>query len=83
MSDHAAAPGHDHDHEPKPIGDLLDKLGVKTCIHEGDFVTDVVVVFKVLGRDNRIKVGIATSENIQSYDVGAMLRYAGHHAGGH
>lgn len=70
----------DHEHQPRPIGELLDKLGVETCIHDGDFVSDVVVVFKVLDTNGVIKVGMAASKNIQSYDLDAMLRKAADYA---
>ncbi|MFG1976950.1 hypothetical protein ACGFJC_47125 [Nonomuraea fuscirosea] len=62
-----------HVHNPKPVGELLDKMGVSMCLHEGDFVSDVVVVFKVLTTEGVIRVGMATSDDIQGYDMEAML----------
>ncbi|MET7335885.1 hypothetical protein [Nonomuraea sp. NPDC005650] len=67
------------EHEPSPVGELLDKLGVTACIHDGDFVSDAVVVFKVLDSNGVIKLGMATSKDIQSYDVEAMLRMMSDH----
>jgi len=44
------------------IGQLLDTLGVTMILDEGDMVTDVVVIMKVLEPDGSVNIGITKSE---------------------
>jgi hypothetical protein len=44
------------------IGQLLDTLGVTMCLDEGDMVTDVVVIMKVLEQDGTVNIGMTKSE---------------------
>ncbi|MGW0485807.1 hypothetical protein [Nonomuraea sp. NPDC003214] len=74
--------GPEHEHTPQPLGHILDQLGVKGCIHEGDFITDAVVVVKVSAADGTTGVGLYSSEDLQPYDRYAMLGIATRIIGG-
>ncbi|MFD9948764.1 hypothetical protein ACFWYW_47070 [Nonomuraea sp. NPDC059023] len=72
----------DHaDHEPQQIGSLIDQLGVKACLHKGDYVTDVIVIAKILSQDGRVGVAAFPSESTQPYDRWAMINIVAGHSG--
>lgn len=46
------------------IGQLLDTLGVLASLDPEDMVSDALVLMKVVGKDGRVSIGIATSEGM-------------------
>jgi len=53
----------ERDSKEQKIGQLLDTLGVTMCLDEGDMVTDVVVIMKVLEQDGTVNIGMTKSEH--------------------
>lgn len=48
--------------EAQKIGQLLDTLGVTMSLDEGDMVTDVLVIMKVVEADGTVNIGVTKSE---------------------
>jgi len=44
------------------IGQLLDTMGVTMELDEGDMVTDVLVIMKVIEKDGTVNIGVTKSE---------------------
>lgn len=50
--------------ERVPLGDMLDKLGVRSGIAPDDLVTDAMVLLKVLEPDGSVRLAFAWSEGM-------------------
>lgn len=56
-----------------PIGDRLDTLGVTASLDEGDLISDVVVIMKVVNSDGKARVSTAWSDGIDWITRRGML----------
>jgi hypothetical protein len=57
----------------RPIGAILDGLGVKMEIADGDFIASVVVLAKIVKADGEVVVGLETGEADTWFDQLALL----------
>lgn len=61
----------------QPIGDLLDNLGVKAEVEDGDLVASAVVVMAIMVEDsNEPRLTIANSEGMSWIQQAGLLRLA-------
>ncbi len=68
---------HDqHDGDGEAIGQLLDSLGVKHELDEGDMVTDAVVITKVVRADGSVRLGLTWSEGMSWIERLGMITAA-------
>ena len=51
-----------HENEGQPIGQLLDNLGVRHLLDDGDLVSDAVVITTVITEDGSTRLGLTWSE---------------------
>ncbi|RPE27294.1 hypothetical protein [Kitasatospora cineracea] len=50
--------------ESKPIGDLLDALGVTATVGPGELVPGALVLLKVVGEDGSLRLVLAYSDGL-------------------
>jgi len=50
------------DCEKGPVGEVIDSLGIKIGRKDGDMVTDVVVLAKIVEADGKVRFAMAWSE---------------------
>lgn len=62
--------------DPQPIGELIDNLGVLATLDDGDLVTAVIVVIKVVEPDGAIRLTSAFSEGLDWVNRFGMLTAA-------
>ncbi len=62
--------------EPQPVGDLIDSLGVRHTPADGEMVSDVVVLMKVIYNDGRVSLRTAWSVGMSWIERLGMLRAA-------
>lgn len=48
--------------EPRPLGDVLDALGLKATVRDGDLVSSAVLVMSVIEPDGRERVSVAWTD---------------------
>lgn len=53
----------DSEPTPKLIGEIIDNLGVKIRMKEGDLISDVLIVTKVVEADGTVRMSSAWSES--------------------
>jgi hypothetical protein len=68
--------GNDASNEQRPIGDVLDGLGITGAISDGELVAGAVVLLKVLQADGRIRLSMVHSEGLGWIERAGMLRVA-------
>lgn len=62
--------------EPQPFGDVIDSLGVKSTLADGDLVSDVIVISKVIDSGGRVRLNTAWSEGMSWIERLGMLHAA-------
>ena len=62
--------------EKLPLGDIIDKLGVRLALDEGDMVTDVYCLVKVLEPDGDTRLAFAWSDGISWLERMGMVTVA-------
>lgn len=64
--------------EKRKIGDLIDSFGVLVRTDDGDMITDVVVIAKVVQADGSVAVAVASGETTSWLDqlglIGAAMQ---------
>ena len=64
------------DHERQPVGALLDGLGIKVALGEGELVASAIVLVKVLQPDDMTRLALAYSEGLGWIERAGMLHVA-------
>lgn len=62
--------------EPALTGDLIDALGVKFTQHEGDLISDAVLVTKVIEADGSVRISVAWSDGMDFVTRRGLLEHA-------
>lgn len=62
--------------ELRPIGDVIDGLGVRATVSEGELVAGAVVLLKVIDTDGDTRLSLAHSEGLGWIERAGMLRVA-------
>ncbi|MFG3048126.1 hypothetical protein ACGFZR_24740 [Streptomyces sp. NPDC048241] len=68
-----------HDDEadgPRPIGDLLNALGIAATVKEGELVGGAVVLLKVIDADGDVRLSLAHSDGLSWIERAGMVRIA-------
>lgn len=60
----------------QPLGDIVDSLGVTHTPDEGELITDVVVLMKVVDDEGRVALRTAWSDGMSWIERLGMLRAA-------
>lgn len=64
------------DHEEKPIGDVLDALGVTATIEPDVLVSGAVVLLKTVLPDGRVRLSLCHSEGLSWIERAGMVHLA-------
>ncbi|MGW6739712.1 hypothetical protein ACWGDX_03015 [Streptomyces sp. NPDC055025] len=60
----------------QPVGDVLDGLGIRATVGEGDLVAGALVLLKVVEADGSTRLSLAYSEGLGWIERAGMLRVA-------
>lgn len=60
----------------RPIGPLLDGLGVTSQLDDDDLVESAVVLLKVIEADGEVRISVATTPGVSFIERIGMLRIA-------
>ncbi|MFJ2676386.1 hypothetical protein [Streptomyces sp. NPDC087525] len=67
----------DHDDtDARPVGDVLDGLGIRATLNEGELVAGALVLLKVVEADGSTRLSLARSEGLGWIERAGMLRVA-------
>ncbi|MFF7191745.1 hypothetical protein ACFZAR_42890 [Streptomyces sp. NPDC008222] len=67
---------HEHDAETKPIGDLIDSLGIGSTVSPGELVSGAIVILKVVQADGSTRLSMTSSDGLGWIERAGMLRVA-------
>lgn len=62
--------------ELRPIGDVIDGLGIEASVQDGELVAGAIVLLKVIDSDGGTRLSIATSDGLGWIERCGMLRVA-------
>ncbi|MGW4802990.1 hypothetical protein [Kitasatospora sp. NPDC004272] len=62
--------------ESKPIGDLIDALGVTATVGPGELVPGALVLLKVVGEDGSLRLVLAYSDGLGWIERAGLLTVA-------
>lgn len=62
--------------EPRPIGDVLDSLGIEATVSEGELVAGAIVLLKVIDADGDTRLSVSHSDGLGWIERCGMLRVA-------
>lgn len=62
--------------ETRPIGDVLDSLGIRAVIADGELVAGAIVLLKVIDNDGDTRLSLSHSDGIGWIERCGMLRVA-------
>ncbi|QXE36199.1 hypothetical protein KQY30_20085 [Streptomyces sp. GMY02] len=62
--------------ETRPIGDVLDGLGIRATVNEGELVAGALVLLKVIDEDGDTRLSLAHSDGLGWIERAGMLRVA-------
>ncbi|MET8404456.1 hypothetical protein [Streptomyces sp900116325] len=60
----------------RPIGDVIDGLGIEARVDEGELVAGAVVLLKVIDGDGECRLSLAHSDGLGWIERAGMLRVA-------
>lgn len=60
----------------QPAGPILDGLGVSIDLADGDLVSDVVIIAKVIDSDGNVSVSISSNESLSWLDELGLISAA-------
>lgn len=60
----------------RPIGDVLDSLGVQATVDEGELVAGAIVLLKVIDSDGDTRLSLSHSDGLGWIERCGMLRVA-------
>jgi len=60
----------------QPIGPILDGLGTKIALDEGDLVASAFVIAKVVEQDGEVSLALASSEGLSWIEQNGLLSSA-------
>lgn len=72
MTDHADEAGD----RVRPIGDVLDSLGIEASLSEGELVAGAIVLLKVIDTDGDTRLSCSHSDGLGWIERCGMLRVA-------
>lgn len=64
------------DREEKPIGDLLDSLGITAAIESGALVSGAVVLLKTVLPNGRVRLSVCHSDGLSWVERAGMVHVA-------
>lgn len=64
------------DEQAQPIGDILDKLGVRATLESGDMIAGAVVIAKVVDEEGKVSIILQTDEAATWLDELALVTAA-------
>jgi hypothetical protein len=67
---------HEHDAETKPIGQLIDTLGIEATVGPDELVSGAIVLLKVVQADGSTKLSMTFSDGLGWIERAGMLRVA-------
>lgn len=62
--------------ETRPIGDVLDGIGVRATLDDGELVDGALVLLKVVQADGDTRLSMAASDGLGWIERAGMLRVA-------
>lgn len=62
--------------DARPIGDVLDGLGIRATLNEGELVAGAMVLLKVIDTDGDARLSMAYSDGLGWIERAGMLRIA-------
>lgn len=62
--------------DAQPIGDVLDGIGIKATLEEGELVAGAMVLLKVIDTDGDTRLTMAYSDGLGWIERAGMLRIA-------
>ncbi|WP_432136819.1 hypothetical protein [Streptomyces sp. bgisy154] len=62
--------------ETRPIGDVVDSLGIRATVDDGELVAGAIVILKVIDKDGATRLSLAHSEGLCWIERCGMLRVA-------
>lgn len=60
--------------EAHPIGDVIDALGIRAALSEGELVSGAIVLLKVIDTDGDVRLSVLHSDGIGWIERAGMLR---------
>lgn len=60
----------------RPVGDVLDSLGVEATVSEGELVAGAIVLLKVIDTDGDTRLSVSHSDGLGWIERCGMLRVA-------
>ncbi|MER7155435.1 hypothetical protein [Streptomyces lydicus] len=60
----------------RPIGDVIDGLGITATVDEGELVAGAIVLIKVIDNDGDTRLSLASSDGLSWVERAGMLRVA-------
>ena len=67
---------HEHDAQTRPIGDLIDSLGIEASVGPGELVSGAIVLLKVVQADGSTRLSMTSSDGLGWIERAGMLRVA-------
>lgn len=62
--------------DARPIGDVLDGIGIKATVADGELVAGALVLLKVIDNDGDVRLSMACSDGLGWIERAGMLRIA-------
>ncbi|MFC5802794.1 hypothetical protein [Streptomyces formicae] len=62
--------------ETRPIGDVLDGLGIEATVRQGELVSGAMVLLKVIDNDGDTRLSMSHSDGLGWIERAGMLRVA-------
>jgi hypothetical protein len=62
--------------ETRPIGDVLDGIGIQATLDEGELVAGAIVLLKVIDTDGDVRLSMAYSDGLSWIERTGMIHVA-------